>query len=752
METDVALRKAAELVDVDPEACVELLLSVWRQARNDEVAAAVRAVGSVFSSDVPPELWMATARGRPLLPRTSLVWACTDLSGPALIERLEVMRSWQPDPRVGAFVEDLLWAPRLAGLQHQDVWAVLVDLASAHGSPHFWEAFDTATRGWYLPYDGDWEEWLQQAMGAVPRPAATPLSSAGMAAIDHLFERLMVKEKVRFPLIEVGAKDQRAVALDQLMAGNDLRGAALAEPEPRTAPRSWLGLAGAVIPGCDSSVRQGLVHDVRVRFGSSTDVVRFGSLPHWAYVDTLRFSKQGIEPFDGTLTTSMLGAKAAEWPNAASLLSARTPWNIERLAVWLDRPEQLRQLFQSGLLPHLRDLTVDCENMSLLWLEGCDLGRLRRLSLPISVDEEVLSTLERTAIEQLEGYSFAFSRGTDGRFSRLRVTIERLSFVTLSSSVRIAASELPQGLLEHLEFVPALDCPKDVNLEGFREYFEPNLRGSTTVPLRPFGERAPELPASFHRVSITRDSNIATCNRPGLAVAFPFAGRAGCSANDDWVIAHGERFVRLHRVPTGSVEWELDVRAHPWAQGRFRGSGPEVSNDGKTVLLHWGQSIEWWDTSRRALIHTMPVEETDAYLSPDGALVALRPKRDEPVTILDASGVSRRLMSVCRDLVFLPDGRLIGLVGGRLREFEPRTGAPSQRDIRLAQDAWSVVASPSGRMVAVYGQGHIEVLNTSTWASCFQRSVDALRATFSLEETRLAVEPLRGEQEIIEIV
>lgn len=752
MDTDAALSKSAELVDVDPEACLELLLAVWREARNDEVSAAVHAVGSVFCADVPPELWMAAARGRTLLPRTSLVWACTDLSGPALIERLEVMRSWKPDPRVGAFVEDLLWVPKLASLEHQDIWAALAELVSIHGSQHFWAAFGAASRSWYLPFDGDWQDWLQETMRAVPRPASIQLSTRGIAALDRLFEQLEARETVRFPRIEAGAMDQRAVVLDQLMAVGDLRGPVLADREPRSAPRSWLGLAGAVIQGCDWSVREGLPHDLRVRFGSSIAVKRFGDLPHWAYVDTLRFSKHGIEPFDGTLTASMLGAKAVEWPNVTSLLSSGTPWSIERLCVWIDRPEQFRQLFQSGLLPHLRDLTVDCEDLSMLWLEECDLSRLRSLSLPLSVDEKGLSVLEQTGLEQLEAYGFAFSRGTDGRFSRLRVTIDRLSFVSLSSSVRIAASKLPQGLLEHLEFVPALDCPKDLNLdECFRRYFEPNLRGSTTAPVRPFRKPAPDLPASFHRVSINRDSNVATCSRPGVTGVFPYAGRGRSSANDAWVVAHGERFVRLHRVPTGAIEWELDVRAHPLSQGRFRGSGPRVSNDGKTVLLHWGQSVEWWDTSRHVLMQTVQVNETDAHLSPDGALVALRPRTSEPVTILDASGASRRLMSVCRDVAFLADGRLIGLVGSRLREFDPLTGTPTQKEIRLAHEAWHVLASPSGRLVAVHGLGHIEVLETSTWTTVVLKSGDAFRATFSLDETRLVFDSGDFQHQILEI-
>ena len=211
MDTDAALNKSAELVDVDPEACLKLLLAVWREARNHEVAAAVHAVGSVFCSDVPPELWMATGRGRLVLPRTSLVWACTDLSGPALIERLEVMRSWEPDPRVGTFVEDLLWGPKLASLEHQETWAALVELVSVHGSPHFWAAFDAARRSWYLPFDGDWTDWLQQTARAVPKPATISLSASSVAAIDHLFEKLAVREKVRFPRIEAGAMDQRAV-------------------------------------------------------------------------------------------------------------------------------------------------------------------------------------------------------------------------------------------------------------------------------------------------------------------------------------------------------------------------------------------------------------------------------------------------------------------------------------------------------------------------------------------------------------
>lgn len=246
--------------------------------------------------------------------------------------------------------------------------------------------------------------------------------------------------------------------------------------------------------------------------------------------------------------------------------------------------------------------------------------------------------------------------------------------------------------------------------------------------------------------------------RPGQNGVFPYAGRAQCSANDAWVIAHGDRFVRLHRVPTGTVEWELDVRAHPLARGRgrFDGSGPEVSDDGTRVLLHWGQSIEWWDTRRRALICAVPVAGADervripsAHLSRDGAHIALCPRQDEPVTVIDAAGAVRQLSSACKDLTFLADGRLIGVVGAQLREFDPRTGTPSRKEIRLARDASSIRASPSGRLVAVSGWKHIEVLNTSTWTTLFSASADVIRATFSLDETRLAVVSSDLEQRVL---
>ena len=202
-----ALRSCAAVLHADPAGAFELALQAWRQTRWQRLAEVVEQLGARAETPVaarirdrirrgalPQKEWLEVAAATLPVDRSALLAWLQDQTAKDAAARMETALSWEPDPRVGAVVADMIRRKPWTYTESGPTWTRLFKLLAATDDRRLLSSgrLDIDAMRVYLGRFPD--DWLtERIVKAVARLAAAlpypPVTAEAEALLDSLAVR-----------------------------------------------------------------------------------------------------------------------------------------------------------------------------------------------------------------------------------------------------------------------------------------------------------------------------------------------------------------------------------------------------------------------------------------------------------------------------------------------------------------------------------------------------------------------------------
>ncbi|MDP3231886.1 MAG: TIGR02996 domain-containing protein [Myxococcales bacterium] len=472
-------------------AALEKLVFAWQVKPTPELEAAIVALdGTPAPFDGDTVAFKAAVKKAQAKDRGALLASVTKGTLADAQARLEAVASWSSDPRTSRTLVQLLsgvpwssdsskraWTAAFAVMVKQNdgrfvpLAKVLPSKWKVRASMQTWleRAFTRAVES-MKPLEptatADEKKALDAVVKAFARPGATPKAPGRAKDEQSLLAAIFANPADDAP---------RHVLADLLQEKNDARGEFIAlqlagdEKGASTLlkanAKTWVGALGPVL-GADVEFRRGFPAAGKTKFRHQADAEAYGSLAEWATLEQLEWGTptpipKGQAPFCRFIGPAFRHLRHADGPHLQRLLDASEPWALESLAVSVESSNDLRALGEKlpTLFPKLRRLAL--QGAKPEWLASLpNAKQLDELGASgwvgdwaaawNSVHAVEAKTLTVLVARSSGNSAWRFSRGSDGRFSKLVLTYDGTEPPERHVDY---AERLPAGFLESFEVV-----------------------------------------------------------------------------------------------------------------------------------------------------------------------------------------------------------------------------------------------------------------------------------------------------------
>ncbi|MDP1922574.1 MAG: TIGR02996 domain-containing protein [Myxococcales bacterium] len=521
MSDSAALLKQAVTAST-PAAALEKLVLAWQVKPTTELEAAIIALdGTPAPFDRDTVAFKAAVKKAQAKDRGALLASVTTGTLADVQARLEAVASWSSDPRTSRTLVQLLsgvpWSSDSSKRAWTAAFAVMVKqndgrfVALAKVLPSKWKvrasmqtwlerAFSRAVESMKpleVTATADEKKALEAVVKAFAKPVAPP-KAPGRAKDEHSLLAAIYSNP---------ADDApRHVLADLLQEKNHPRGEfialQLAGDEKganrllKTNAKQWVGALAPVL-GADVEFRRGFPAAGKTKFRHQADAEAYGSLAEWATLEQLEWGTptpipKGQAPFCRFIGPAFRHLRHADGPHLQSLLDASEPWALESLAVSVESSNDLRALGEKlpTLFPKLRRLEL--QGAKPEWLAALpNAKQLDELGASAwvgdwaagwsSVHAVATKTLTVPVARSTGNSAWRFTRGSDGRFSKLVLTYDGTEPPQRHVDY---AEKLPAGFLESFEVVAGKRVkPDSVALVTKALHAAAKKAGSATRPV-----------------------------------------------------------------------------------------------------------------------------------------------------------------------------------------------------------------------------------------------------------------------------
>lgn len=704
----------AALEQKKPETALGHLVAAWRERPLAELGELVERFEVAF----PPAPFEGSAKDFVAAAKKPSVTTLGALAKAAVapktaetIDRLDALAPHRDDPRVASallsLIRDVPWTSDGARPVFVRTFELLVKIAD----PRLLMLAPSLPTGW--KFRENQREWmarqLERAVEAVATARAKkplePLSAAEHSVVKALAAALTPKAKPTSSgaskeqlLAEVYARPDddgpRLVLADFLLERGDPQGEFITlqfkadkskEEKAREAAlktkhgKSWLGPLATVVLK-DVEFRRGFPSKVVAKFKSQREAEQYGDDPAWATVEDLAWSQSGswtedagrwheYFPKHARPKTCVVGRFGVE-----RLLEAKGPWPFESLTLQTRNVEVQQRLAESKAFPHVRQLRVGDsfapQVLASSWLAAVpDLrvfaegGQYSGKARDFAPYLDALAARERLVFESTWTGTVEFSRGDDGRLSKVRVS------GATGNQTKSLFSRLSPGLRGRVTSVSSEGLPADVATQFL------GLVGSSAAEAPQERERVRFVAATWHQTGwiVVRAHALVLTDAAGKV-------RSELPINETTVAAFSPDRALVACGFQRRLEWRNTTTGKLVATDRLESPVCRVcfSRGGRFVLVHTEQQLEVRTWPERALRWTVkngtyPKTAAAAGVTDDGETVVAAMFNEE----LRVSRVAEKrpttvaLGSYSPSLVFVgPSTFVVSSRAGSLRQFE----------------------------------------------------------------------------------
>lgn len=763
------------------DLALEALVRAWQKTPAPELEDAIVALdGAPGDFTGNTDDFRAAAKKATAAERGPLLAALTKGTLADVQARLEVVASWSRDPRTSRVLVDLLSRVPWSSDSSKRAWTAAFALMEAQHDERFVRLATELPSKWKVR--ATMQKWLENAFArSVAR--ITPITAALTTEEQRALARVVkafARQAPKKPAPPRGEGDllaavyatptddaPRHVLADLLLEQNDPRGAFIAAQLAgdvkankllKAHAKEWLGALAPVL-GADVVFRRGFPAEGRTKFRHQADAEKYGARPEWATFETLEWGTPTPIPAGQEAAVRFIGPafkhlKHAVGPSLPSLLSSTSPWALESLEVSVTDSSELRRLGEAlpTRFPRLTRLT--CRAALSAWFAGIpNLERLQELALSARAMTyadgwEALQAISvptltlRVGVSQGES-AWRFSRGADGRFSRLVVSLDGAEGPVPHED---HARHLPAGFLESFELVAAKNTPTRV-IEAVRKALEAAQRR------RPLArEKAPASPETVRPLSRALAVGTAATGARvvvdvnGAQVVSPVtrtvvgrfdANDLSCAALDD----PGEllavvtwKQVKLFTLPDFRERWTVPSEIFEARRLQFTADGLwHFARTGSERLdLKTGRQLERVGAAAQLL-----------EVSRDGRWWLTYGKTTR--FTVGAAGAKKRHMLDGVSAALLPDGQVLIVDKGlTISRVDPATGAVVKQAKAGAKGMPEALrVSQSGRRAVFRAEGGFVVVDTETLETTAHAMANAQLAALSPDDQTLLAAGLR---------
>ncbi|MBM4781372.1 MAG: TIGR02996 domain-containing protein [Archangiaceae bacterium] len=476
--------KAASVTDA-----LEKLVLVWQVRPTRELEDAIVALDATvtpFEGDT--KAFKAAAKKATASDRGALLASVTKGTLADAQARLEAVTTWSRDPRTSRTLVQLLSGVPWSSDSSKPAWTAAFALMVKQNDARFVTLAKELPSKWKVR--SSMQGWLERAFARAVE-TLEPVEVTATAEEKKSLDAVVKAFAAAKPKKTVGGKDEqsllaaiyanpaddapRHVLADLLQEKNDPRGEFIAlqlAGDEKAANRllkanakKWLGALAPVL-GADVEFRRGFPAVGKTKFRHQADAEKYGGLSEWATLEQLEWGTptpipKGQTPFCRFIGPSFRHLRHAEGPYLPSLLEASEPWGLESLSVSVRDSNDVRTLGEKlpTLFPKLKRLVF--WNAKPEWLAAMpNSSQLDELGTGGFVDDWAphWSALQGLGVKTLTivvrhltgDSAWRFTRGSDGRYSKLVVSYE--AAIPPQQHLDLAAG-LPAGFLESFEVV-----------------------------------------------------------------------------------------------------------------------------------------------------------------------------------------------------------------------------------------------------------------------------------------------------------
>ncbi len=488
MSDSAALLKQAVKASSAADA-LETLVLAWQVRPTQELEAAIVALeGTVTPFDGDTKAFKTAAKKASAKDRGALLASVTKGTLADAQARLEAVTSWSRDPRTSRTLVELLSGVPWSSDSSKPAWTAAFALMVKQNDARFVTLAKELPSKWKVR--ASMQGWLERAFARAVE-SMKPLEVTATADEKKSLQEIVKAFATAKPKKPVGGKDEasllaaiyanpaddapRHVLADLLQEKNDPRGEFIAlqlAGDEKAASRllkanakKWLGALEPVL-GADVEFRRGFPAVGKTKFRHQADAEKYGALAEWATLEQLEWGTptpipKGQTPFCRFIGRAFRHLRHADGPYLPSLLEASEPWSLESLSVSVRDSNDVRALGEKlpTLFPKLKCLVF--WNAKPEWVAAMpNSSQLDELGTGGFVDDWAphWSALQGLGVKtltimvrHLKGDSaWRFTRGSDGRYSKLVVSYE--TAIPPQHHLDLAAG-LPAGFLESFEVV-----------------------------------------------------------------------------------------------------------------------------------------------------------------------------------------------------------------------------------------------------------------------------------------------------------
>ncbi|MER2565257.1 MAG: TIGR02996 domain-containing protein [Myxococcaceae bacterium] len=487
--SDALLKQAAKATSA--AAALEKLVLAWQVRPTPQLEDAIVALeGAVTPFDGDTKAFKAAAKKATANERGALLASVTAGTLADAQARLEAVASWSRDPRTSRALAQLFTDVPWSSDSSKPAWMAAFALMVKQNDARF----AALPVKWNVR--ASMKGWLERAFARAVE-SMKPLEVTATADEKKNLQAVVKAFATTTPKKTAGAQDEqsllaaiyanpaddapRHVLADLLQEKNDPRGQFIAlqlAGDEKAAnkllkanAKKWVGALGPVL-GADVEFRRGFPAVGKTKFRHQADAEKYGALPEWATLEQLEWGTptpipKGQTPYCRFIGPAFRHLCHADGPHLPSLLEASAPWSLESLSVSVRDSNDVRALGEKlpTLFPKLKRLVF--WNAKPEWLAAMpNSSQLDELGTGGFVDDWAphWGTLQglgaktlTIVVRHLTGDSaWRFTRGSDGRYSKLVVSYE--AAVPPQRHLDLAAG-LPTGFLESFEVVAGKGVP-----------------------------------------------------------------------------------------------------------------------------------------------------------------------------------------------------------------------------------------------------------------------------------------------------
>lgn len=488
MSDSTAMLKQASKARSAADALEKLVLA-WQVRPTKELEEAIVALeGTVTPFDGDTKAFKTAAKKASANDRGPLLATLTTGTLADARARLEAVTSWSRDPRTSRALVQLLSGVPWSSDSSKPAWSAAFALMAKQNDARLVALAKELPSKWKVR--ASMQGWLERAFARAVE-SMKPLEVSATAEEKKSLDAVVKAFATAKPKKTAGGRDEqsllaaifanpaddapRHVLADLLQEKNDPRGEFIAlqlAGDEKAANRllkanakKWLGALAPVL-GADVEFRRGFPAVGKTKFRHQADAEKYGALTEWATLEQLEWGTptpipKGQTPFCRFIGPAFRHLRHADGPHLPSLLEASEPWGLESLSVSVRDSNDVRALGEKlpTLFPKLKRLVF--WNAKPEWLVSMsNSSQLDELGTGGFVDDWAphWSSLQALGVKtltlmvrHLKGDSaWRFTRGSDGRFSKLVVSYD--TGAPPQRHLDLAAG-LPAGFLESFEVV-----------------------------------------------------------------------------------------------------------------------------------------------------------------------------------------------------------------------------------------------------------------------------------------------------------